>query len=125
MDSTSPSKTPFLTGGGVGNSVDDGPSSPFHAMEDGGEGGGGMLVKSNPSDFSLPTTDINDNNHEGEAGQGILMVRVSDSSKDDEEQINAFYDDDNSTNSTLKVFQGSAEFEYDDIKRGKYTIAII
>ena len=115
MESISPSKTPFITA--TDDNVDDGPTSPFHAMDD----EDGILVKANDSDISMPAKNIDE-----EAEKGILMVKLSDSSKlaeVNQEQIDALYDDDNnSINSTLKVHQGSADFDYDDIKRGKLNL---
>ena len=115
METVSPSKAPFITI--ADNNVDDGPTSPFHAMDD----DDGILVKANNSDISMPAKNIDE-----EAEKGILMMNLSGSSKLDEanqDQIDALDDDDNnSINSTLKVHQGSADFDYDDIKRGKLNL---
>lgn len=108
MDNTSPSKKPFIIVG-QDDLLSDEPSSPFHAME---EEGDSMMVKANPSDFSLP-----DQEEQVEAKDGILLVRMSNSSTRSaalEVEKGSTEDDDNSsTYSTLKVFEGSADFDYD------------
>ena len=103
------SKQPFITMGQF-NDVPQGPSSPFHAME---EGGDDMIVNTDSSDVNVPTQENN---------EGILMVQMTDSSEmgvqkgtvDDDDDD----DDNNSTYSTLKVFQGTADFDY-EINKGK------
>ena len=113
MDNTSPSKKPFIIVG-QDDLLSDEPSSPFHAME---EEGDSMMVKANPSDFSLP-----DQEEQVEAKDGILLVRMSNSSTRSaalEVEKGSTEDDDNSsTYSTLKVFEGSADFDY-DMQAGK------
>jgi hypothetical protein len=102
MNSISPGKTPFITVGQDEADTDCGPSSPFHAM--GEEEGKFNMVKASPSDFSMPD--------QTKAEDGILMVQMSNSSVHQD-------DDDNSTHSTLKVFQGTADFDY-DMTKGEY-----
>ncbi len=120
MSRSSPSKIPFLKTGGIDDDVQDGPSSPFHAMD----GDELMMVKASPSDFSIP------DEQQGEGG--ILMVEMGNKKTTGvlelpiglEADENGHDDDNDSTYSTLKVHQGSADFDY-DIRSGEELIYFI
>mmetsp|Transcript_14509 Transcript_14509/g.17649 ORF Transcript_14509/g.17649 Transcript_14509/m.17649 type:complete len:605 (-) Transcript_14509:41-1855(-) len=116
MDDRSPSKIPFITAGtGQNDDAMEGPSSPFHAMLEEGETCT-MMVKANPSDFSMPNVGDEDANdgilvaRTGNVGTGIPSIDLQNSqeSGDDDGDNNST----NSTYSTLKVHQGSADFDY-------------
>ena len=107
MSNLSPSQKPFITLNQ--DDLNDGPSSPFHAMDEGEIDS--MMVKASPSDFSIPS--------EKPFVEGILMVDMGDGKKNttgtQEEEDN---EDNDSTISSLKVFQGTADFDY-EMKGGK------
>lgn len=102
MSNLSPSQKPFITLNQ--DDLNDGPSSPFHAMDEGEIDS--MMVKASPSDFSIPS--------EKPFVEGILMVDMGDGKKNttgtQEEEDN---EDNDSTISSLKVFQGTADFDYE------------
>lgn len=115
MDNINSNNSPFIKVDAT--NIVDVSSSPFHAMEDDNDM---ILVKSNPSDFSIPPA------KNKAAVDGIMMVSMTGNPNLDEEidqdQVEASYsDDNNSINSTLKVHQGSADFDY-DMKRGKIVL---
>lgn len=88
--------------------LNDGPSSPFHAMEE--EEIDSMMVKASPSDFSIPS--------EKQFEEGILMVDMNNSKENTREALKELQEiDDNEDNdsiiSSLKVFQGTADFDYE------------
>ena len=100
-DSPSQNKTPFIN---KGNEDDNGePISPFHSMDD---------REMNSSIFISPK--------EGNDEDGIMMVQMSGSAIQDLEsnKNNDYDDDDDSTYSTLKIHQGTADFDY-EIRSGK------
>jgi len=102
-DSPSQNKTPFINKGNEDDNQSGEPTSPFHSMDD---------REMNSSVFIIPK-ERNDED-------GIMMVQMSDSAIQDLEsnKNNDGDDDDDSTYSTLKVHQGSADFDY-ELRSGK------
>lgn len=141
---SSPSRKPFITIGYDNHNYDDdsdfrhdeGPTSPYHsAMEDGGM----IMVEASPSDFSMPpppadTTEQQQLDNGGDVGDatGIMMIHIS-SSSGLEASVGAQFnydnnmdkdDDDDSAYSTLKVHQGSADFDL-EFTKGTFSINYI